>query len=114
MFYSDLRYLAEPMAAGCIDGCDVGSTLGSDGKMIKSSMRVTAAFLASKRPFTIDPAAVEIEAKAMMLPMTDTPAMMVAEDPTCQVTWLALPRPFLKITWLVEAKRSAEPTWKVL
>jgi hypothetical protein len=50
----------------------------------------------------------------MMLPMADTPAMMVAEDLTCQVTWLALPRQSLKTTSLAAAKRSAEPTWKVL
>jgi hypothetical protein len=76
-------------------------------------MSVTAAFLDSKRPCTVDPIVEVISKYARMLPTTVTPFIMVAADPTTQVTWLALPSPSSKTTWLVLAKRIEEPIWNV-
>ena len=49
-------------------------------------MRVTAPFLAKRRPLTVELVLAVIEVKAKTLPRRVEPVPRVAEEPTCQKT----------------------------
>jgi hypothetical protein len=70
-----------------------GTAAAHVGTATVSSMRVTAALWASRRPSTATLAPAEIEVKARMLPTKCDDAPSVAELPTCQKTLQACALP---------------------
>jgi hypothetical protein len=82
-----------------------------DGRVIVSSMRVTAPFRAKTLPVTVTFDVKVIDVKARMLPTKVLVEPKVAELPTFQKTLQAWAPP-ISTTVLVEAVIRLEPAWK--
>jgi hypothetical protein len=81
------------------------------GRVIVSSMSVTAAFRARTRPVTVTLDVTVIEVNAMTVPTNVLVEPRVAELPTFQNTLHAWAPP-ISLTTLSEAVTSVEPAWK--
>ncbi len=81
------------------------------GKLPLSLLKVTAVN-ANARPSIVLPVCIVIDTLAMMVPLNLADVPIVAEEPTCQKTFLACAPP-VKITWTSVPTVSVEPIWKI-
>ena len=82
------------------------------GTIMVSLSSVTAAVCASALPFTVVPAPIVIEARAIIVPLKELVAPRVAELPTMKKTWLAVAPP-VSTMLAPAAVVSVEPIWKM-